>query len=481
VLRVPLAAALLLLPSVVRAAPIEFVEQRRNFMVFNDVDGTVENANWYNREPFYAAYDQVEAGFLAVHPDDSEFLIVYSTFPLTAGVGAFYQSLSNDVAGIGYEQAAEVDLTIPAEFFDDTPNSKMTGFLHMNQWTNFLMDDGVTIDDQWISLAFGQELGHAWLAFVYATNLEEPEDIMLGRSAAHWNFYMHTDGSPIEGHRWIDHGDGNFEAVKLDKYQFSDLDLYLMGLMPPEEVQPWFIIKDPYDCVDSSKPDKECAPPDAFSFQADQYRVKGTRLDITIDNVIATEGPRVPAYPDAPSEFNLSFLLIKRPDETLCDEELEVIEEVIDRSIEQWVDQTRGRASLVNRTHTDEPVPPACAPDTTGGPDTSSTGDDTTGAPSTTTGPEPTGGFTITEADDDAGTSSSGTGSAGELDDEGCGCRSTPAAAAPWLLAPLLVRRRRRSAARSTACPPGQAALVQRVTGLSQGTDCSSPLDLRPA
>jgi hypothetical protein len=74
--------------------------------------------------PFYEGYNAIEEGFLAVHPDDSQFIVVYSTFKLTAGVGAFYQSLSNDVAGIGYKQAAEIDAVIPAEFFDDTPNSQ---------------------------------------------------------------------------------------------------------------------------------------------------------------------------------------------------------------------------------------------------------------------------------------------------------------------------------------------------------------------
>jgi hypothetical protein len=454
VIRRALALTLLLAPSVAHAAPIEFVEQRKNFMIFDDVDGSVENANWYTRDPFFAGFRAVEDGYLANHPDDSEFLVIYSTFSLTEGVGAFYQSLSNDIAGIGYKQAAEIDATIPAEFFDDTPDSKLTGFLHMNNWRNFLLDDGATIDDQWISLVFGQELGHAWLAFVYAAFGEDPSEILLGRSSAHWNFYMHTDGSPIEGHRWIDHGGGDFEAVKLDAYQFSDLDLYLMGLMPPEEVQPWFVITEPHDCIDSSKEDKSCAPVDAFGFKADQYRVKGSRVDITIDDVIAAEGPRVPAYPDAPNEFNLSFILIKRPDETLCDEEIAVIDEVIDRSLDQWIAQTRDRANLINRTRTDDPLPPACGSDTTGpdpttggessssttAADTSDAGDSS--ADSTpTTNPNTLG---ASESDSDAD-DSTGSDTAGTLDDAGCGCHSpAPLAAAPWLLAPLLLRRRRR-------------------------------------
>ena len=165
-------------------------------MVFDDVDGSVANANWFTREPFYAGYYAIEDGFLKVHPDDSQFIVVYSTFSLVQGVGAFYQSLANDVAGIGYKQAAELDAVIPAEFFDDTPNSQMVGMLHMNDWRNFILPGNTGINDEWISLVFGQELGHAWLSFVHATVDGLPPDSMLGRAKAHWNFYLDTGGSP---------------------------------------------------------------------------------------------------------------------------------------------------------------------------------------------------------------------------------------------------------------------------------------------
>lgn len=441
--RVALALALLvgLTPALAHAAPIEFVEQRKNYMIFNDIDGTVENNNWFTREPFYQGYYPIEEGFLKVHADDSQFIVVYSTFKLVEGVGAFYQSLANDVAGIGYKQAAELDPVIPAEFFDDTPNSQFQGMLHMNDWRNFILPGNVGYNDEWISLVFGQELGHAWLSFVHADQGDGPSDLMLGRAKAHWNFYLHSDGSPIEGHRWTDHGDGSFTAAQLDAYQFSDLDLYLMGLLPPEEVKPWFVIEDPHDCIDSALPDMECAPIDGFRFKADQYRVKGTRRDITIDDVIAAEGPRVPAYPDAPSEFNLAFLLIKRPDETLCEGELAAIDEIIDRSITNWVGQTRGRATLVNKTHVDDALDPgpACVeePETTG----------TTGSDSSDTDePTPTSGAGTDSSGAPESGSSSGNDSANELGETGCGCRHT--APGGWLLAALLplIHRRRRAA-----------------------------------
>lgn len=453
----PVACCLALLtPTLVRAAPIEFVEQRRNFMVFDDVDGTVEHANWFTREPFYAGYYPVEEGFLKVHPDDSQFLIAYTTFSLVQGVGAFYQSLANDVKGVGYKQAAELDPVIPAEFFDDTPNSQFVGFLHMNDWHNFILPGNTGFNDEWISLVFGQELGHAWLSFVYADVGNGPSDLMLGRSNAHWNFYLETGGSPVEGHQWTDNGDGTFTAAQLDKFQFSDLDLYLMGLMAPEEVKPWFLIEDPHDCVDSALPDKECAPKDGFSFKADQYRVSGTRRDLKIEDVIAAEGPRVPAYPDAPNEFSLSFILIKRPGETLCDEELEAIDGVIERSITQWVDQTRGRADLINRTHVDDPIEPgiSCSEENTTGSDATATG--TGGDGSSSTAAESSSGDTPTTGQPDPTTTGDGTtaappetGDPGQQTDSGCGCRQSTST--PWLLGPLsmallpLLRRRRRA------------------------------------
>jgi len=439
------AAVTLLTPILARAAPIEFVEQRRNFMIFDDIDGTVENANWFNREPFYAGYYPLEAGFLKVHPDDSQFIVVYTTFSLVQGVGAFYQSLANDVAGIGYQKAADLDPIIPAEFFDDTPDSQFQGMLHMNDWHNFLLPGNTGFNDPWISLVFGQELGHAWLSFVHADLGDGPSDKMLGRAKAHWSFYLHTDGSPVEGHRWTDHGDGNFTAAKLDKYQFSDLDLYLMGLMGPDEVEPWFLINDPHDCPDSALENMECAAPEGHGFKADQYRVKGTRQDITIKDVINVEGPRVPAYPEAPSEFDLAFLLIKRPGETLCDAELAAMDEIVQRSIDTWVGQTRGRANIVNRTHVDTEVDPgiACVPTpetTSTGSDSESSSDDSSTSAAPTTGQDPS----TTTSSSSSSSESSDTGA--QQAETGCGCRHTPTS--PWLLStmllPLLRRRRPR-------------------------------------
>lgn len=430
-------APLLLLPPEARADPIELVEQRAQYMLFDDVDGTVEFAYWFGREGFLAGYDQVETGFLAVHPDDSQFLVVYSTWTLPAGIGAFYQSVSNDIQGIGFEHIAPEDTVIPAPYFDDTPNSQVTGFLHMNRWTQYLGADPGGTDDLVISLIFGQELGHAWGSFVYFDQGGGAQGNMLGRSNAHWSFYLHSGGSPMQGHEWIDNGDGTFTAQKQDVFTFSDLDLYLMGLLPADQVAPWFLLEGPHDCIDAASGDGACAPPQAFLFEADTYTTTATRRDLSIDDVIAVEGERVPAWPEAPDTFDVSFLLIKRPDEVLSEDELLALDVIVARSIELFDVQTRGLGRVVNRT--------AAMPDP---------GDDTgTGDTAGSGGADETGG---SEGADDTGSppgeGSTGEGSTGEEPDQqgdpaGCGCRGAPVGtgAGSGLLLLLLGAGRRRA------------------------------------
>lgn len=431
------------------AAPIEFVEQRDQYMIFEDVDQSVEFANWFQRDPFLAGYASVEDGFLVAHPDDSQFIVIYTTWMLPPPVGALYQSVANDVEGIGYDHAANDDPVIPAEIFDDTPNSQVYGFMHMNVWTQYLGGDEGGVNDNLISLIFGQELGHAWLAFPYADGLGGE---MLGRSNAHWSFYLDSGGSPVEGHDWVDNGDGTFTALQQDIYEYSDLDLYLMGLLPADEVEPWFLLQNPSNCVDSAAEDGSCAPVDAFQFQADSYTVNASRVDITIDDVIAAEGPRMPAWPDTPDAYDVSFLLITRLDEELAEDQKLLVDAIIGRSIEIFDAQTRGYANIVNRTALDQPGEDTGNDDNDTGMDSGGPegGIDTTngGSASATDG----SGSATTPGEDGPGSASmsgdsSGTGDGGENDDAGgCGCTAAPRSMASALLFGLVALCRRRRA-----------------------------------
>jgi MYXO-CTERM domain-containing protein len=297
-------------------------------------------------------------------------------------------------------------------------------------------DDG--LDDATISLIFGQEFGHAWLAFPWYLDASgQIRDDMLGRSDAHWSFYLHTGGSPVQGHDWVDNGDGTFTAHTHDIFEFSDLDLYLMGLLPASDVEPFFLLTDPTHCIDSALEDGSCAPHDAFAFEAETYTVTADRQDITIDQILDAEGPRIPAYGVAPTQWDVSFLLIKRPDEELPADQLQRLQQIVARSIELFDAQTRGLGHIINRTAGEmDPLPPPAGGSDSGSGDGSGDGDGDDSDPD----PDPSGGSSAGAA------FPGGSGSSyPHNDDDGCSCRTGAPPAAWWALAVLgLARRRRR-------------------------------------
>lgn len=100
----------------------------------------------------------------------------------------------------------------------------------------------------------------------------------------HWSYYMNT-ASVMYGNTIEDLGGGQFR-VSNPATKFSELDQYLMGLRAPSEVSPMFF-------VDMGPPD---ATSTAFPIERGQTEIiNGDREDVTIDDIIRAEGPRVPA------------------------------------------------------------------------------------------------------------------------------------------------------------------------------------------
>ncbi|HVS31007.1 MAG TPA: hypothetical protein VMS98_06085, partial [Thermoanaerobaculia bacterium] len=81
-------------------------------------------------------------------------------------------------------------------------------------------------------------------------------------------------------------------------YGFSWLDLYLMGLADPAEVKPWFYIADSSPTLAG----EYYAPPN--------QRFTGLRKDVTLDQVIAGTGLRVPSHRESQRRFRVAFVLL---------------------------------------------------------------------------------------------------------------------------------------------------------------------------
>ncbi len=163
---------------------------------------------------------------------------------------------------------------------------------------------------------FGQELGHHWLAFP-KVDFDDGEGelyTLLGRDASHWSYWMDTTNSPAEGNKWTDNGDGTFTTDLDFEPAFSQLDMYMMGLLHADEVDPWFYIEpdDTYGRSPGSAPE--------WLYGNQPLVVSGTRVEVTLDDVITVEGPRLPTPDTSQKDFRILTMLVLTQNEVLTDE-----------------------------------------------------------------------------------------------------------------------------------------------------------------
>jgi hypothetical protein len=166
-------------------------------------------------------------------------------------------------------------------------------------------DGGKMMPYNYAMSQIGHEMGHRWGAFVSAKVGDEK--IVLG--PVHWDMGLQapvafpyqrpTEASAMGGGVWQDNYDGTFTQLDDNYYVpatgYSYLDLYLMGMISPAEVPDFFILMD-------------LQP---VGRDANGHRIfKGKRVKVTVQDVIAAEGPRLPDVEHSQKEFNTGIVLI---------------------------------------------------------------------------------------------------------------------------------------------------------------------------
>lgn len=265
---------------------------------------------------------------------DADVVVFFSTRENNQ-VFAFYSPLANDVNGLGFSWFAGADT------FDFSVDSTM-GTVFANDFRMYISQPYA------LPLVVLQELGHRWCCFVResggaTTNLE-----LLGRDDAHWSWFMDSGGSSMEGNAWLDNGNGTFTTNTAAVYwessfatPFSELDLYIMGLLPASSVGPFFVIQNPTNTQGRNR----ASQPEMWG---DDITISGTRHDFTIADVVAANGPRVPASWDG--QFKVAFVLVVQPGEDDNGIFRTQFASIVQKSIDIWADATGGRSTLVNVT-----------------------------------------------------------------------------------------------------------------------------------
>ncbi|HEY2974626.1 MAG TPA: hypothetical protein VGJ48_19080 [Pyrinomonadaceae bacterium] len=187
----------------------------------------------------------------------------------------------------------------------------------------------------------GHEMGHRWAAFVSAK--VNGESIQLGPT--HWArglqapvafpYQRPTEASAMGGGVWQDNLDGTFTQLDDDYYVpatgWSYLDLYLMGLAAPEEVPDFYILRN------LSQAGKDANGHSIF---------KADRTKVSIQDVIAAEGTRLPDLEHSQKQFNTGIVVIVERGNKPSKELIERANGIRERWIDYWTTTTGHRSSM---------------------------------------------------------------------------------------------------------------------------------------
>ena len=154
------------------------------------------------------------------------------------------------------------------------------------------------------------EATHRWVARILFRNPLSGQIESLRDDGSHWSRSLHSpavypvwpgfsgeryvERSVNGGGVWRDNGDGTFtrqDDGRALARGLSALDLYAMGMIPPEEVPDTFILR----VAEGARP---------------EGTVRATKVPVRIEDVIAAMGPREPAADESRKEFRLGVYLL---------------------------------------------------------------------------------------------------------------------------------------------------------------------------
>ncbi|HKP84597.1 MAG TPA: hypothetical protein VJZ26_00790 [Blastocatellia bacterium] len=239
--------------------------------------------------------------FYSAHADAVDAIYVWADFPYDNGAGVAHSfNVRNDVKGIGlkvfdrgliYGSPSRLSTIITMGNQSDWPSDPQAHVVGLNSAISIVC----------------HEQGHRWLAYIRFDAEHDIKDDLLGRENSHWSFLMDTRtnsegslSSLMEGNAWRDNGNSSFTTTETAVNYFSPLDLYLMGLLPAEDVGPIrYLATD-----DQSKfALRDKSPVSGFSTSA-------IRKNATVAQIVEREGPRLPDAAHAPKEFRIAFVLL---------------------------------------------------------------------------------------------------------------------------------------------------------------------------
>lgn len=250
--------------------------------------------------------------FYETHDDAFDYLVIFNSLGIDAAQNAvaYEVTVRSNTTGIG-------DTGLDRGYVYGSP-WRLQAVMNMGPLSQYPVDPyarvgsrGAITGDSTMTI-LGHEAGHLFLALASVRDPERPSDLpMLGAQLAHWSFNFHSDASLLEGNRIADNRDGTFLTIATVE-GFSALDQYLMGLRGSGEVDPVFYVA-------NSNVSRSALP-------RVNVTLRGSRRDVTVEELIAAEGRRTPDDTVAQRLFRFAFILVVPPGTEPSAEELAQLE-----------------------------------------------------------------------------------------------------------------------------------------------------------
>ena len=297
-------------------------------------------------------------------PDDDEIAVLFTDFRIDAlwNTGGGSGAINAPVQGVGgsasdptpgWEYGSDSLLVTSTPVFVGGPNFRESGFNGDRGDRNHAL--GVF----WVA----HEAVHRWAAHLQFRNPQSGriENLFDEGCRCHWSKWLHApvahpvwrnfadqpypEASIMGGSLWLEHGDGTFTWQGTGSWKaagLSALDLYVMGMIPPEEVSPTFLLR---DVVETST----------------WGRYRATKTPVHIEDIVAAMGPRVPAASEQRRVFTLGVYLLHeggRPPRTDLVERAQALTRA---TTEYFAAATGGRMRVVPTLDPTANLPPVLA------------------------------------------------------------------------------------------------------------------------
>jgi len=284
--------------------------------------------DWLVRELYEA--------FFGFHdPLEYDFLIVVTSDHFGSG-GAFYAPLANDVQGIGKPALANGDGP------DGDPKGGLQGVVFLNAAHVWLENEAAG------RYVFGNTIGQRWCGGA-GVDVEGVSADALQSGHGSWSYWLNTSNSPCGGNEWVFTGGDTMSAYNSAPSAFSELDLYVMGLLAPEEVPDLELMVVAED--EQARVGRDAASrPEYLTLvgltKDETITVSTTVQSLTVDDIIAAEGPRLPAAADSQRAFRAAFVYLSLEGDAVDVEVLERVDALRLKYEAWWAEDVRSLASL---------------------------------------------------------------------------------------------------------------------------------------